>query len=127
MSEDYDYIIYDDERANLATWTTKGGKTIKITDMTDSHLMNTIRFIERQYARTIGFYLCSPGPQGEMAQDAFDREFDQLDEEGVSGFNEKYDYLTEEADRRGIDNRKIRMDRQLALDVAVLNIAVRRK
>jgi hypothetical protein len=110
---------------NMLTWTTRDGTTVRITDMPDTHLMNTIRLIERGHARAIGFYLLSPGPQGEMAKDAFDQEFDDLDEGGPAAFNEKYDPLTEEADKRGLDTREKRQDRQIALDLAVLQLATR--
>jgi len=110
-----------------ATWTTREGETIPIEKLTDSHLMNCIRLLERLYARTIGLYLIGPGPQGEMAQDAFDREFDALDEGGPETINESYTDLVEEADARGIDNRRTRDDRRLSLDLAVLQAVTRRK
>ncbi len=108
------------------TWTTKTGQKILISKMTDSHLMNTIRLVARSYAKAIGFYLLSPGPQGEMAQEAFDREFDDLDEGGPSVYNDKYDALTEEADNRGLDDPDSRQKRMLLLDLAVMEVATRK-
>lgn len=103
-------------------WVNKEGKRIKIKELENSHLMNIIKLIERNYIKAIGFYLIGPGPRGEMAQDAFDREFDILDEGGPSGFHKQYDILVEEADRRGIDDREQRENRLMSLDLAVLQI-----
>ena len=108
------------EAEGPSTWTTKDGTKISIPQLEDSHLMNIIRLLERQYALTISAYLCGPEPSGDMAQDCFDREFDTLNEGGPSALNPQYDELIEEADKRGLDSRDSRMNRQAALDVAVL-------
>jgi hypothetical protein len=101
-------------------WKTKDGREILIKDLEDSHLMNIIKLIERNYAKAIGTYLIGPGPSGEMAQDAFDREFDKLNEEGPYGFNESYEALIDEADKREIDSSENRKYRLLGLDITIL-------
>jgi hypothetical protein len=106
-------------------WVTKDKQKIKIKDLTDSHLMNVIFLIERNYAKTIAFYLYGPQPRGEMACDAFDREFDQLDEGGPSYFHPSYDPLVEEAEKRGLDNIEQRNERNLNLELQVLNIGLK--
>jgi hypothetical protein len=115
MSEDYDDI---DDRPS--TWVTKDGTEIPIPELEDYHLMNIIRLLERQHAYTIAAYVYGPEPRGDMAKDAFEREFDTLDEEGPSAIDTRYDELTEEADGRRLDNREARMNRQLALGLAVI-------
>lgn len=113
-------IKSEDNNNIITTWTTRDGNIIKISDMSDSHLMNTIKLIERKYTKTVGVYLTGPRPSGEMAQDAFDEEFDYLNEEGPNGYNEAYDFLVEEAARRGIDNQELRETRLLNLDLQLL-------
>lgn len=64
------------------TWTSADKVTRPITEMTEKHLRNTIRFIERVGPRLLEncilFYIHGPKPSGEMAQDCFDQEFDWL-------------------------------------------------
>jgi len=42
----------------MKTWTTKEGETIKIKDMTDGHLMNTIRYIKRKAKEGLKVVYC---------------------------------------------------------------------
>ena len=118
------YGTFEMNKMNEKIWTTKEGKKIRISILEDRHLMNIIKLIERQYARTIGSYLVGPQPRGEMAQDAFDQEFDALDQGGPSEFNEQYDFLVEEAEKRKLVNRKARENRLMNLDLVVLSIVV---
>ena len=62
-------------------WTTKDGTQIKVCDMTDQHLFNTIRMLKRnaryKVTSTLEFYCCTSGPRGDMAQLAFESELSQ--------------------------------------------------
>ena len=71
-------------RKQTKQWTRKDGTKIRICDMSDGHLENTIRLL-RKYARykyneTINTYLFGPEPHGDGAQDLFDRELARLAE-----------------------------------------------
>lgn len=63
-------------------WKSNDGTVWDITDMADEHLENCIRFMEERAIgyldRTIEQYVAGPHPQGDMAQLAFDQEFDEL-------------------------------------------------
>jgi len=79
-------------RKQTRKWTMKDGRKIRICDMTDSHLENTLRMLRRyaeaKYHVAISDrwrLLCSL--QGEMAQDIVEQELMVLEEEGDwSGF-----------------------------------------
>lgn len=50
MVDNFDYeTVESDYNTTLPTyWRMKGGKLIRISDMTDTHLKNTIAFLKRQ-------------------------------------------------------------------------------
>ena len=94
-------------------WKTKEGNDILINDMTDSHLLNSIKFLERyeQHVRwnlvkQIDFLL--GGTTGEIAQDMMNDHIDDLimdHEDSPDLFEEycpAYYDLVEEAKSRGL-------------------------
>ena len=94
-----------------ATWTTKDGTVLKIKDMTDSHILNTIKMLERNapivQAALLGkVYDFQSTLQGKMAIDQMDREITGLEqsdsEEFLEEHNPSYNSLLEEASKRGI-------------------------
>ena len=94
-------------RKQTKKWTTKEGKKIRICDMSDSHLLNSIKMIERQsrlrLEGELSFYMSCPLPNGEMAQDGFDQEFDALLDATPDDFLPCIYYnLVDDARRRGI-------------------------
>jgi len=62
----------------LKSYIGKNGQRIVISKMSNDHLENAIRFFEKQKDKldkdTTKYYYGSVGPQGEMAQDAFEGE-----------------------------------------------------
>lgn len=88
-------------------WKTKDGEIIKIKDMADSHLINSIKFIERNAERYVNgmkdFYLSCPPPNGEMANDCFETKFVEvmnLEPEDLCNENTKYRAMVKEAKSR---------------------------
>jgi hypothetical protein len=69
-------------RDSLPThWTTREGERIPIAEMSNRHLLNARRMMERGGfvgVSTIAAYLFGPGPNGDAAQEAFDSELSQL-------------------------------------------------
>jgi len=96
-------------------WTCKDGRKIRICDMTDSHLANTIAMLERaapaarQQALNV-MYFASSCLQGEMASYYAEQDIDRLEqstvEEFLSGLFPVYADLVIERDRREIISLK---------------------
>lgn len=94
-------------------WVTRDGRAMLVAEMEDGHLINTIRFIERnEEAYRLRMLLALTNipewmePRGDMAQDAFDAEVDRLAGAGEEGDLEdlflQYRWLREEAAERGL-------------------------
>lgn len=94
-------------RKQTKKWTTKDGEKIRICDMQDDHLSNSINLLER-VAKHMEMESISAGYQmlcmlqGEMAIDSVERELMVLEEHGIdpNQVNELYDNLIDERERR---------------------------
>jgi hypothetical protein len=95
-----------------ATWRTKSGKVIPIAEMEDGHLLNTIRLLQRTYARVCLTVSLEASGYAATAPDgaamAAESEADQLMEEAEEQENIGKEYpsffpLLTEAARRGLD------------------------
>ncbi len=84
-------------------WTTKSGEKIRICDMLDEHLKNTIAFLERN-ARFVADVAIFPSFQGEMAQYYAEQQYDNMVEDPIEFFcvGTIYDDLVTEQLRRGL-------------------------
>ena len=90
-------------------WTTKEGRNIKIRDMSDQHLINTINML-RRFAKHVesealsAAYSLEATLTGEMALDAIDSEIRRLENDEIDPgeLNPKYNYLVKEATKRNI-------------------------
>ena len=75
-------------RKSTDMWTTATGRKIKIVDMTDSHLRNTIKMLE-QYAKHMEQQVINAGEsmlyslQGEMAIESVEKDLDRLYQNGL--------------------------------------------
>lgn len=84
-------------------WTTRDGTKIRICDMGDSHIINTIHMLQRNHTRLVcEAYRAYVGLQGEMAIDSLDREIAHMETEGPDATQPLYTELCVEADRRGL-------------------------
>jgi len=94
----------------VETWTTRDGQVIPIRDMTDSHLLNAIRFVRRnagelrmREAYALDYAAETMG--GDMAQDSLHaaaaQTYDQHDEDWLEE-HEDYQALRREVSRRGL-------------------------
>lgn len=87
------------------TWTTRDGTVLQIRDMTDQHVINTIRFLRRrgfwtedEVAAAFSFASNHSGSYGADAA---------IDEACAAGMSVHLEALMAEADRRGLDYRTL--------------------
>jgi hypothetical protein len=96
--------------ARTALWQMQDGKKVRVCDMTDKHLLNTIRYIERNVDRirwdaVHQGYLCLSGMQGEEAINSIEDAIASLesDEAEIGEFCPIYDDMVAEAERRKLE------------------------
>lgn len=85
----WDELFLDELVDSPCIWTTRDGQEIPYDELTDRHLKNIIRMLNRAAWQMA----TGPYPNGEMAQDAFDSALNELEA--------TIDDLLVEADRRG--------------------------
>jgi hypothetical protein len=86
-------------------WKTKDDRKLRICDMADEHLLNTIAMCQRKHRAA---QLAMPFPQfgGEMAQWCAESDYDRFQESGPEESFPLYEDLCLEAMRRGLDMPK---------------------
>lgn len=83
-------------------WTTRDGTRVRICDMTNEHLVNTIKLCRRAHERAKE-EIPYPTFCGEMAQFYAEREYDSFLESGPEVAFPLYPDLLDEAYRRRLD------------------------
>ncbi len=90
-------------RKQTKLWTTKDGQRVRICDMADSHLVNTIRMLRRYHnALVLSAYSAANMMQGEMAQMCMDQEIDRLEDGDIEMVHDLGENLLWDAWRRGM-------------------------
>ncbi len=86
---------------NTKKWTCKDGRKIRIKDMDDQHLLNTIRMLERNADKNLNSVFCAMSfVQGEMAQYFLEQELDNMIFDDNLVIHPLYEDLMEEAVKR---------------------------
>jgi hypothetical protein len=91
-------------RAHLKEWTTRDGRRVRVCHMTDTHLVNTIRYIRRTCSARFWRFIFSvegSGIKGEIAREMVEEGVDEMLRCGVD-YPDIYFDMLEEADDRGL-------------------------
>lgn len=75
----------------MATWRTKDGREIEISDMEDSHLFNSIRLLERKAGKIVENFIGYGGDPIKAEERAYEYLMNST----------KYNHLLQEAGKRG--------------------------
>ena len=90
------------DKIQLRIWKTKDNREIMISEMKDTHLINTAKMLHRKGFITpsiFEFYMSCDGPEGEQAQYAFQHECDVILQKPVS---RRLQWVEEEIKKRGV-------------------------
>ena len=88
-------------RKNTKKWTQRDGTKIRICDMKDSHLINSIRMLDRMAEENLSVaYAGASMLQGEMASYYAEQEIHSLETDGAEAIYPIYGDLMEEAYNR---------------------------
>ena len=111
MAEEQHYadLCDQEEQFNKKTWwVTKDREKVRISDMGDRHLSNTIEFLRRnRYAYELQYALSIPDDLGDAASLAVDQEIESIcsmtTDEALSLLVSPYERLLSEAKHRGLN------------------------
>lgn len=84
-------------------WKTRDGRELEVSEMSTTHIFNSLQLLRRSGyvgSSTVAFYNSCPLPLGEMAQVAFDAEYDAVMDSQIHPF---IDLFEQELKTRGID------------------------
>ena len=91
-------------RKQTKMWTMKNGEKIRICDMDDNHLANTIWMLRRYKSAIVSqMYIIAGTLQGEMAQDCIDRDIMSMEEEDIEEVHDLGENLLLDAYRRELE------------------------
>ncbi len=99
-------------KSRNAVWTTRDGDRIKVKNMDDIHLHNTIKYLERRAhaereEALHGMYMSGGMINGEMAEMDYDRILNNLEESGIEEFLDPiHEAMVLERDRRLEEKKK---------------------
>ena len=92
-------------------WKTRDGKCIAISDMSDSHLLNAFRMLQRMEQDYLDMVKCQDhpvfGPRGDGAQMAFESELDHAAEQAMTILPWQI-LLRTEIDKRGLEPLEVK-------------------
>ena len=87
-------------------WHTKDGRRLFIAEMTDTHLLSTIRFLYRNEEvlrlRYFGKYFGGEGPSGDAAQYAYEQALEEFADRPLEDICQPLKNLLNEFDSRGL-------------------------
>lgn len=98
-------------RRQTAVWTCKDGRKVRMCDMEDRHLLNTIAMLERTAYKHLSecisaAYSVAAGLQGEMASYYADQDIERMERTSPEEYLEQempiYNKLLAEKERRGL-------------------------
>lgn len=87
----------DPKKFSKDTWITKDGRKIKIKDLSENHIYNIVRMLNRSFqAETLNMVITARNLNGDVASYHADEVIAEIDEAGPAGMFPIYESLAEE-------------------------------